>query len=259
MNPSTRETPVAAAKIAVERASRRGCSDAAMDASFGSATIPPRPPARRAFLRDAQHQAAKEARPRRRQGAVRESSLPLDDQDANAAARVGGRRGRRRCGGYRAPAARALARPRRGTGCDPQEQGGPPQVAGGAPRLGDRAGRARRGEARPPQALLRELAPRLSGSRDRDQRALQLQIARQPAASLDGQVEPREPDGREPELVNAEVPSVTERLLGRERMNLQPSCGLPSSQSLRRQGLAAPDPPDVVREQTGQPEELVAP
>ena len=60
----------------------------------------PRPPDAGIFSRYAEHQAAEEARPHRRRAAAREPALPLDDQDADEAAR-GGRRGRRRRRGRR--------------------------------------------------------------------------------------------------------------------------------------------------------------
>src|SRR5581483_5131225 len=115
-----REMPVASEKIAVERASRRA-GRAATGVAAGSVSpapvvvassatptnvtraggdLPPlvpfaRPP-ERAFSRDAEHQAAEEARPDRRRGAAREPPLPVDDQDPGEAARHRGRGRRQR-------------------------------------------------------------------------------------------------------------------------------------------------------------------
>src|SRR5215211_3241692 len=88
-----------------------------------------------AFSRDAEHQAAEEARPDRSTGAAREPALPLDCEDALAAPAGGRRRRRRRSCGRGAQAAGLLARPGGRARRDPPEHGRPAQGAGRAPRV----------------------------------------------------------------------------------------------------------------------------
>ena len=96
----------------------------------------------RAFLRsrvDAEHPATEKARPDRLATAEREPPLPLDDQDADEAARGGRRRRRRRCDRRRAPRARAPDRQGGVERGDPQEHRRAQEVPGSAPRRNTRS------------------------------------------------------------------------------------------------------------------------
>ena len=141
-------------------------------------------------------------------------------------------------------------------GAIPQEQGGAAQVAGRAPRGRDRAGGGEHAQARPPPPPLAGLAARLFGARDR-QRALELEVAGQPAAALERMVERRErvvacrSSSTEKLATWANAFWVTNRCIFRQG-------GLARSTPLLRERLTAPHPCDVIRQQSCKAQELVA-
>src|SRR5438093_805024 len=76
----------------------------------------------------------------------------------------------------------------------------------------------------------------------------QLELGRETAPALHGEVEAGEPHDRVAQLVDAEVPGLAERLLGREGVHLEPARGIPRTHALGRECLARADLRDVTRE-----------
>src|SRR5581483_3474743 len=96
------------------------------------------------------------------------------------------------------------------------------------------------------EAPREEVLARSAG--DVDERAVELELGRQPRASLCRRVELSEPHDGDRELVGGEVRRLSERLLGHERMHLELARRIPRAHALVGKTLDTAHAPDVTDE-----------
>ena len=200
--------------------------------------LPSVQPAPRAFSRYAEHQATEEARPDRRARAHREHPLPLDRQDADEAASGRGR-GRRR-GEDRGASTRCSSR----------------MVDRAAAQGALHANTAARKKAQAAQLVAGSCRWPSCVARDRDERALELELGGEPAAALQREVEVGEVGDRRraarPPRSCAPARRPSRRRTGASSAGRPRRAGGP----LGVEALAGLDAADVCGEERGEQQEL---